>query len=249
MRITKVQIDEKNEKITHIYYVDSNNLDNNHHNNKNETNLSENQNLNENENLNEGYLKSEIKEITINTEVYFKRNIKVNDVYDEEYLKEILEEDSLIKAKNTILKMFNIKLRTEKEVVEKLKKDGFSHFVIDKAILSMKEYSIIDDSDYTKKYIKEKIRQNGKNKIIQDLLKKGISKETVLDRFDNETKSNEYDACFRLAQKKFKLLNDKEDDKRKVREKLYRYLISKGYEYDLIKKVSNIVLNSYEEDF
>lgn len=99
--------------------------------------------------------------------------------------------------------------------------------------------NLLDDEKFAKNYIEELInRGQGRDKIISSLQKRGISKDMIdensqkLDDFDAEEKRAE-----ELMNKKLKLLAYKKVEPRKLKEKLIRHLISKGFSSDIVFEI------------
>lgn len=121
---------------------------------------------------------------------------------------------------------------TSFEITNKLKLKGYSIDTINEVLDKLYYYKFIDDEKYLKKYISYclRIKKYGKNKIIAELRKRGFNSSDIEEiKIDED---EEYDNIKTAAIKKLNSLEGKEN----LKPKLYRYLLSKGYEYDLIKK-------------
>lgn len=184
----------------------------------------------------------------ISAEIYFKRNLKPEMELDDQILKDLIFEDQSVKAKNKALGMLDIKMRTVKEVSDKLTSLEFDKTIIDKVILDLTGYGYLDDEDYTKKYINEKIKISGKHKIIGDLMGKGISRDLISCLMDGDVEKEEYNACLDAAAKKYPALQRRVTDENMLRDKMYRFLISRGFGYDIIKRAYETVVDGTEED-
>jgi regulatory protein len=108
----------------------------------------------------------------------------------------------------------------------------------------LKEYSFIDDREYMKMYVKDRIRRQGSQKIKYALIKKGIDPNEIEDNLTNINKDDERNVALELVQKKYSQLVEREKDIYKLSNKLYRFLVGRGYDYalakDVIKKAMNI---------
>ena len=97
-------------------------------------------------------------------------------------------------------------------------------------------------------YIKDRLRSQGRNKIKYALIRKGVSEDILLDKLSNIDTEDENDTAFKLAEKKYNILKKKESDKYKLSQKLFRFLLSKGYDYDccnsIVRRLTN---NEYME--
>lgn len=184
---------------------------------------------------------------SISAELVYKENIKVKDKIDVDSLKKLADEDNYIKCKNTALKIIERTYKSEKELVQKLALKGYDDHIIKRTINFMKEYNLLNDNNYATMYVKDKSKNVGKRKIKYSLLQKGIDEEVIeseLEKINNdEIKANAYE----MAYKKYKVLSKRENDNYKLTQKLYRFLMGKGYDFDLIKDVVKSIVKS--EDF
>lgn len=180
---------------------------------------------------------------SLSIELVYKEGLKKNDEIDSKKLEILADKESSIRCKSSALRIIEKSYKTEKEVIEKLKGKGYGDNAINKSIEFLKEYNFINDLNYTKLFIKDKLNSMGSQKIKYTLLQKGISKELIEEQLSNSDKENEKDVAFNLAKKKVDLLRKKENDNYKISGKLYRYLISKGYEYDITNEVVKEVMH------
>ena len=174
---------------------------------------------------------------SLSMELVYKEGLKKNQEIDSKRLELLAEAESIIRCKNSALKTIERSFKTEKEVIEKLKEKGYGDKAINKSIEFLKEYNFINDINYTKAYIKDKLNSFGSQKIKYTLIQKGISKEIVEEALADSNKDNERKTAFNLAKKKLDIIRKKENDNYKISGKLYRYLISKGYGYDIVNEV------------
>ncbi|WDU84019.1 regulatory protein RecX [Caloramator sp. Dgby_cultured_2] len=115
--------------------------------------------------------------------------------------------------------------------------------VVEKTISKLKEYGFVNDEEYIKKYIEYSITKKfGSRRIITNLKQKGLYiKEKDID-INSETL---YENAKLLALKK---LNIMAKDKKNVKQKLYNYLVYRGYDNEVIFKVLKEILNEYDGD-
>ena len=104
------------------------------------------------------------------------------------------------------------------------------------------DYLIKDDFLNEKRYVeafvrgKFKMKKWGRNKIKIGLISKRVYDEKLFNTvFETEIEEEEYLSTLKgLIEKKLLLINEADDYKK--REKLYRYMLGKGYESELILK-------------
>ncbi|MCE5220674.1 MAG: recombination regulator RecX [Clostridium sp.] len=180
---------------------------------------------------------------SLSAELVYKEGLKTNDEIDSEKLKILVEHENLIRCKNSALRIIEKSYKTEKEVRDKLILKGYEDNSINKSIEFLKEYNFINDSNYTKAFIHDKLNSQGSQKIKYKLIQKGISKEIIAEELSNLDKGNEKNVAFNIAKKKLDIIKKKENDNYKVSGKLYRYLISKGYGYDVTNEIVKEIMS------
>ncbi len=164
-------------------------------------------------------------------------------------------EDSLSKDfekfYNYALRFLSYRPRSEKEVRDRLKikyqKLNIKDFslIIDKIIQKLKEYNFINDLEFAKKWIGERMRLKPRSlRLIKiELRRKGISKEIVESILHDSQLmiQNDLEQARKLAEKRIGRLGSLTKDK--IYEKLGRYLASKGFNWDTIKKSIDEILS------
>lgn len=180
-------------------------------------------------------------------ELVFTFNLKKGDEIDEDNLKSILSDEMYLKAKNKALNILSKADQSEKKIREKLSTD-FEENTIDKVIEFLKRNNFINDNLLAQKIINTNLNLNkcGKNRIKQNLYNKGIDSSTInkaISDIDNEA---EFENAMYLAKKRYERI--KNEDKRKIYQKLSQHLAYKGFNYDIIKRVLNKLLNFDEYD-
>lgn len=176
--------------------------------------------------------------------LYFK--LKENEILEKEKYLTILNDILMKKAKDKALKYLSYKMRSEKQVREKLIEEQFPKVIINKIIQILKKYNYINDEEYAKAFIKDKVNIKGYGffKISYELKNQGIDEHIFKKYLENEEFVDEQKKAIDLLKKKIKRI-DVIDYKEK--QKLYAYLIRRGFSYDTINNALNIVLEDIYE--
>ncbi|MDT8716553.1 recombination regulator RecX [Clostridium sp. 19966] len=176
------------------------------------------------------------------TELVYTYKLEKNKVIDIKETESIVKEDNFLKAKTSALRIIEKTTKTQKEMKDKLIQKGYEEDIINRVMEFLKEYSFVDDGKYAQMYIKDKIGTKGKNKIRFELTRKGISEDVLNPLLNDSTKEKEYDGAKAAALKKYNLIAKNESDKSKIYQKLVRFLMSKGYDYDIVKDIVKSIL-------
>lgn len=180
---------------------------------------------------------------SISAELVYKENLKVKDIVDTEKLKHVADKEAYIRCKNSALKIVERSYKTEKEVREKLQAKGYEEKYVESAIEFLKEYKFLNDDYYAEAFIRDKLNSKGSQRIKQELIRKGISREIIEEKLEHIDKEDEKNKAKELAEKKIRVIQKSEKDTYKISGKLYRFLISKGYSYDIVKEVVKDVMS------
>ena len=178
----------------------------------------------------------------LSLETVLKYRIKENqDISPErlDYLKNQTEKEVAFERS---IKHISKSQKTEKEVRKYLSKFGYEDDTIDSTIEKLKSYSFVDDYEYAKAYVKYKSKSCGSKKIRYDLGLKGVEKN-IIDKCLSEF-STERESVLEVAKK---YLRGKFLDK-KSKEKVYRFLMGKGYNSFDISLAINKLFSGIEDE-
>ena len=181
---------------------------------------------------------------SLTTSTFLDFKIKEGMDINEEQINQFKIKDSPKLAFLQAINILSYAEKTEKELIKKLKEKGFDEDSIEYALEKAKNYGYIDDENYIESFIKNKaIPQHwGEQKIIATLMQKGLDKNLIKDKLvilysDEEKEEN----ILEIAQKQLNKIKDTNKMKRK--QKLYRYLLSKGFSYDLVSSTVNKIID------
>ena len=179
------------------------------------------------------------EEILLLTEdaIVNNRIIKGNS-YSKDEFKKIKKSVDEVNIFDSILKFIDFKMRTEKEVREKLLTKTTEEKIINNIIKRLKELNFIDDERYTKIYIEQEIRKNSGPKLIKyNLISKGINEELIDKYLNNLDENSQREMALNIGKNTLKSLAGEPINKQK--EALYNKLTMKGYNTNIINYVMN----------
>lgn len=176
-------------------------------------------------------------------ELVYKERIKKDMEVNEVRLNEIISESNFLKCKETSLRIITRSYKTENEMKDRLAEKGYNGKEIDKTIEFLKEYKFIDNRAYAQMYVRDRLRSQGTQKIKYALLRKGIDEEEIMEILSYVDSEKEEEVGTEIAIKKYKQLLKKEEDIYKIKSKLGTFLLSRGYEYSLVKEIIRKVVD------
>ena len=164
-------------------------------------------------------------------EVVVKNRLKVGTEVSEERLSELQMESEKQTALDKALTHISASAKTEKQIRDFLFKKGYLSAVADYVLEKMRGYDFVNDGLYAQKYAEEKSNAKGKLLIKMELRSKGVSEADAERAIEGITGEEQTDAATKILQK---YLRGKEIDTATL-QKAYRYLLSKGFDYDTAK--------------
>lgn len=140
---------------------------------------------------------------------------------------------------NLSLRFLSYRPRSEKELVDYLKKKKIDEVIQKKIIDKLKSYNFIDDTAFAKFWTEQRIKFKHKPlRVIEyELKQKGIDRSLIDEVFSefSDKKSLDLASAKKLAEKKLDFYRNLDPKKRN--EKAVNYLLRKGFSYDIVKKV------------
>lgn len=179
----------------------------------------------------------------VGEDVLVKYSLLKGTELEESFVEEVLLAEEKAKAISVALRYLGYRMRSKKEVEDKLREKGYAEFT--EAVMEyLEESRYLDDLEFAVCFARDKFGLNGfgKHRIRMELAKKGIDNrdiETAIEEvFDSES---EKEAAKELAVKKLNgsYRNDSEENKYR---KTSSYLYRKGYSSDIINAVLREVL-------
>ncbi len=146
----------------------------------------------------------------------------------------IIDTEVYASAKSAAVSFLALKLRTAREVEQKLTDMGYETGTIERVIENLKEINYIDDYNYAFKYISEKSKLKPKSiKLLSvELSQKGIADDIISEAFE-ASEVDEGEVALELLRKKFSKYTAFDD---KLIHRMKTFLMSRGFSYSQISK-------------
>lgn len=171
---------------------------------------------------------------TISEEDYLSMNLYDNPVLTEEKIDYIRNTLNFREAKSLAVKFLSMKIRTEKEVLQKLQDEGYGEECAERVVDELKAIGYINNKLYAQKYVfdRSKLKPLSKRLMKQELLSRGITEE-IADEVLDDYKVEDASVAESLLRRKFGKY-DMSDEK--IKKKAYMFLNHRGFSYDIIKE-------------
>ena len=143
--------------------------------------------------------------------------------------------DTLEQAKEAALKFLTVRLHTRQEVKQLLQKKGYTAEITAQVLEFLEQYQYLDDAVYCRSWFSDRVRFHpcGRQKMAFELSKKISDRQLIAESLETYfPRELEIESAVAAAQKKIAGGSQKIS-----REKLSRFLYSKGYSGSVISAV------------
>ena len=149
--------------------------------------------------------------------------------------------DQLQKAISYSFLLLKYRLRSETELRSRLKRKKFPDDITESAVCFLKNKSFINDRDFARLWFESRLKRScGARRIKQELKLKGISEDLIQETLGSLENYDEEEVVLALAKKRLKVLKGIAQDKK--RQRLYGFLLRRGFSPDTVIEVLNQVL-------
>ncbi len=179
------------------------------------------------------------EKILLDYKVVAEAGLRKNDVVNEKKLNELFELNEKNKIKETALKLIFRRMHSRNELKNKLIKKNFDKNIVDIVLEELSSKNYLNDLEFCRMYVEERFSKKniGINKIKLELVKKGIDRK-IIDEIVNIIDDNSlFDKAYQLALKKIDTYQYKKLDKLKKKQKIFSFLLSRGFQQEIIYKV------------
>jgi len=180
------------------------------------------------------YIDGEFK-VGLARELVLKYDLHEGNRITPEELKNILYNAEKSKIRERAFKILRHRERSSRELKERLLRIGFDEMLVEEVIKEFVDDKTIDDERFARAFVNDytKLKPKGNRFIFRELLKRGISRETITSLVNAR---NEKVLIEAFINKKLTHLNQKVPEERR---KLIRRLLHHGFSIDNIYDVLN----------
>lgn len=139
---------------------------------------------------------------------------------------------------NVLIRFCSYQERCKSDIIKKMQRLLLPEDEFSKWIAKLEEENFLNEVRFTKGFVQGRFKYKGWgiSKIKRELKLRGIDSDLIDQVIDEEIETEDYvSKALSLAAKKWKTVKGKSDFERKV--KIQKFLITKGFEFSVIKEV------------
>ena len=171
-----------------------------------------------------------------------ERPYKSGMVFDDESFEVLLKERSYPFAMDKAVALLSMRARTEKEIVDALKRNAYPEEAIARVMARLHENGYINDAEFAAQYSSARVTRGlGAKRIRMDLRLKGVDAEVIDEAIQTLDQDEVLNSAIKAAQKaaRGKELNDRSD-----RQKILAALARRGFDFSVAKKALDAILGN-----
>lgn len=191
------------------------------------------------------------EKLILHKDVLYQSGLRKGDVISSDRFISLNKQETFYLIKQKAFRLLQRRIHTSRELYTKLRQKFSDDLLIKNCLTELQQKGFINDKEFAISFMSEK--QNSKKwskaKLKSELIKRGVSNEIISEVFNQIFDTDrEIESATALAEKKFLQITKKENDKRKVFQKIMMYLQSKGYDYEMSSEVVKKILKSDDDE-
>lgn len=160
-------------------------------------------------------------------------------------------QDIIQRGMNSALWSLQSARKTEHQIEDLMRRKGLTDDYIGIIIHRLTELHLLDDVSYAEDYVASRSAYQGRRRVTQDLMRKGVKKDIIDRAFEDTNPDDEREVALELARRK--VVNMTISDRNKITQRLVGFLARRGFNpsqaYSVIKEVLDEVENdAYDDD-
>src|SRR5664280_2445273 len=193
------------------------------------------------------------QKLFLSYEVLLKNGLRKGSEVSESHFDYLVKENQKYFIKQKAFALLGKRIHSVYELRTKLRQKKYDADLIQLTIDDLLNTRYLDDMKFAEMYAEEKLRLKlwGKTKLKSELMKKGISSSIITAVLEDKFPpvDEELDNVSQLVKKKYSQLMNRNMEHQKLVKRLYAFLISRGYSYDVSRQAIEKLFNlSFEEE-
>jgi len=175
--------------------------------------------------------------------------LHVGQEITEDELQNVVRAEMIEKAKDRALRLLEYRARSRAEIARRLRKADFPEDILEDVLARLESLGLIDDAQFSQDWVNHRVsgKKMGKRRIQYELRQKGISTEVAEEALSSIDSDVEYETAKEAARRRW--TKDAGADERTKRQRLASFLQRQGFDWEIIKRVTNDLTTEAEEEW
>lgn len=163
--------------------------------------------------------------------------LEINQEISQEKLEKLIKKGEFNNFYQKVLKLISLRPRSEKEIIDYLRKKNAGENEINLVIKKLKELGLVNDINFVNWWFEQRffLKPKSLRAIKIELLNKGIKRQIIDEVLREKGLNIDFEIACKLAKKFIK--RNKKLPSVKIKEKLSNFLFQRGFDWEIIKKI------------
>jgi len=174
-----------------------------------------------------------------------RTGLRSGDPVDPSKLQHLQDEEQRSTVRASAIRLIARRPRTEKELTERLRRNGYTQPDIMGIVAELKSAGILDDRAFARMYVRDQVtlRPAGRILLSRKLRQLGVSPEIISETLEEiMTGDTEEDAAEQAARKFLSSRSRRPVDPRTLRRRLVAFLTRRGFSWDTVRSLANSIV-------
>jgi len=173
----------------------------------------------------------------LHEEIVYQNFLHEGDALDDTLAHKLMLEDEVFRAKHKARSLLSYRMRSVKEIRDKLSQKKFSEPAIDQLIQDFLNVGLLNDTQFAQAYVQTRLIQKpiSRRLMSTELKQKGISEKDAQAAIDEQYFESDFEIALALANKR--VVRYKGEEPLKVKKKVSDFLTRRGFEWGVISEV------------
>lgn len=182
-------------------------------------------------------------------ETILKNKLRKNQELSRIEIEKLLADDEFSRALAQATAYLSLRKVSQQQLERYLARKGYKTEIIQQVIADLNQRGILNDRRFAELFVKDrlKLKPAGPQKLELELLKRGVTYDVIKTALEPATEpETQKKIAQHLAQKKLRTLSSL--DRKQQKQKLYSFLMSKGFESEIITEVIRSIFNEISDN-
>ena len=187
---------------------------------------------------------------TLTEEAFLKAGLSVGQTVTPGETSELEIADGAVRAREQALRLLNHRLRTRREIEQRLRGNEWSSSVITRVMTRLEQAGLIDDARFARLWVEERLRLRpiGVTLLRRELRDKGIDEATIEATLqDREDQQDDAALAYGLLQRRQRQYDGL--DPQVSARRMAGFLARRGFDGETVYKAVNRILDEMKESF
>jgi regulatory protein len=180
----------------------------------------------------------------MHAEVAAAAGLKVGQRVTVPDLQELARAEELRRVRESALAFLGYRARSRVELRRRLTRKGYDPALIEEALDALARSGLVNDAEFSQSWVRARTgsRPIGPNRIAAELRQKGVERELIDQALEVVDPDVELDLALTVGRQKVEQVRG--EDPRAARRKLASALMSRGFSWEVVARVVDILLQA-----